>query len=95
MVSLKYGRRISVIAKITSKNQITLPKEIVEALHLHKGDFVSVKRKDNFIFLTPQTFEDKYPEDLLERVEKKMEKGEMPGEKKFASVKKLLRELKK
>lgn len=82
-------------AKITSKNQITLPKQLVEALHLLKGDLLSVRRKDNQILLTPQTVEDRYPEDLLKRVEKKMEKGLLSGEKKFGSAKELLDDLKK
>lgn len=83
------------IAKITSKNQLTLPKQIVDALHLHKGDLVSVRRKDNQIVLTPQTVEDRYPEDLLHRVEKKLEKGPLPGEKQFSNMDELLKELKK
>lgn len=83
------------VIKITSKNQITLPKDIVESLHLHKGDLLSINRVENKIVMTPQVLEDRYPEDLLERVEKKLERGHLPGEKKFASAKTLLKSLKK
>ena len=81
------------VIKITSKNQITLPKQIVEALHLRKGDILSVDREDNHILLTPQTLEDRYPEDLLARVERKMEKRLLAEEKKFSKAKDLFEDL--
>ena len=81
-------------ATVTSKNQITIPKMIVLELGIHKGDIVSVTRIDNKIVLTPQTLEDKYPEALLRGVEKRLKRGPLPGEKKFSSAEKLLKDLK-
>ena len=81
-------------ATITSKNQITIPMTIAIELGLHKGDIVSVTKIDNKIVLTPQTLEDKYPEALLRGVEEKLKQGPLPGEKKFSSTAKLLKDLK-
>ncbi len=79
---------------LSSKNQLTLPKNIVLTLAIHKGDIFSVKLEENKIILTPQALEDKYPPDLLARVEKKLKKGTLPGEKKFSSAAKLIKDLK-
>ncbi|MBI1869793.1 MAG: AbrB/MazE/SpoVT family DNA-binding domain-containing protein [Chlamydiae bacterium] len=84
-----------IFAKISSKNQLTLPKDIVRSLGLRRGDLLSVRRLDNKIILVPQSFEDKYPEDLLERLEKKLSKGLLPKEKKFSSKRDLLEDLDK
>ncbi len=79
---------------LSSKNQLTLPKNIVLLLSIHQGDILSVKLEENRIILTPQTLEDKYPEELLARVENKLKKVLLPGEKKFSSVSKLIKNLK-
>jgi len=79
---------------ISSKNQLTLPKNIVLNLAIHKGDILSVRLRENKIILTPQTLEDKYPAALLASVEKKLRKGTLPGEKNFSSVDKLIKHLK-
>ncbi len=79
---------------LSSKNQLTLPKNIVLTLAIHKGDILSVKLRENKIILTPQALEDKYPTNLLDCVEKKLQKGTLPGEKKFSSVAKLIKHLK-
>ena len=39
--------------KITSKGQITIPKEIRDSLHLEKGNYLSVQVKDGCIILQP------------------------------------------
>lgn len=39
--------------KMTSKGQITLPKEIRNSLHLEKGNYFNVQVKDNCIILKP------------------------------------------
>ena len=79
---------------LSSKNQLTLPKRIVLTLAIHKGDIFSVKLHENKITLTPQTLEDKYSPAMLARIEKKLEKGTLPGEKKFSSVANLIKHLK-
>ncbi len=38
---------------MTTKNQITLPKKIVDALHLHKGSLFDIKVTRNRIELVP------------------------------------------
>ena len=38
---------------MTTKNQVTLPKKIVEALHLEKGSLFDIKVISNKIQLTP------------------------------------------
>lgn len=83
------------LAKITSKNQVTLPKEIIVSLGIEKGDYLAVKKLDNKIVLIPQEFEDKYPRELLERVEKKLEKGLLPGEKAHSNIEDMLTDLKR
>ena len=35
--------------KITLKGQITIPKKIRDSLHLEKGNYLSVKVKNNYI----------------------------------------------
>lgn len=39
--------------KLTSKGQITLPKEIRNNLHLETGNYLDVQVKDNCIILKP------------------------------------------
>ncbi|MHA1582348.1 MAG: AbrB/MazE/SpoVT family DNA-binding domain-containing protein [Candidatus Baldrarchaeia archaeon] len=41
------------IAKISSKGQITIPKEIRELLRLKPGDRVKIEVKGDFAILTP------------------------------------------
>lgn len=42
-------------AKITSKGQMTLPKDICDRLDLHPGDRLDVSIEDRRIVLTPRT----------------------------------------
>jgi len=41
------------IVKISSKGQITIPKNVREILNLKPGDRIEIKVKDNFAILEP------------------------------------------
>ncbi len=41
------------IGKFTSKNQLTVPKEIVKGLNLKPGDYLNYEAKDGKIIITP------------------------------------------
>lgn len=56
---------------MTSKNQITLPKGIVDALRLHKGSLFDVKVKFNHIELLPL---DVQPMEFTDEEYQKLEK---------------------
>lgn len=59
------------IMKISSKNQITIPKDIASYFHLKKGDVLEIEKKDNKIIMIPKEviYEDKYPAEDLQRAE--------------------------
>jgi len=40
--------------KIGPKHQVTIPKEVFDALHLEVGDFLDTQVKDNAIVLIPK-----------------------------------------
>ncbi len=40
--------------RVSPKHQITIPKEVFEALHLEVGDFLDVQTRGNKIILTPK-----------------------------------------
>lgn len=40
-----------IIAKVTSKGQITLPKEVREKLGVHPGEAVGFEERDNRVFI--------------------------------------------
>ncbi len=44
---------MAITAKITSKGQITLPKEIREQLHVRTGEVVVFEKEDNKIVIKP------------------------------------------
>lgn len=63
---------------LTSKNQITLPKKIVDALRLHKGSLFDVSVKSNRIELIPlEVAEREFTDKEYEKLEKfyQKEKG--------------------
>ena len=85
------------VIKISSKNQLTLPKPIAKALALHQGDFLEIEIVDNKIVLTPQEviFEDKYPQADLEKAEKALARPHPGEEISFPSSGKMINHLKK
>jgi AbrB family looped-hinge helix DNA binding protein len=64
---------------MTTKNQVTLPKKIVDALHLEKGAMFDIKINNNKIELTPvEVVERVYTDAEYARMEElfKKEKGQ-------------------
>ncbi|MBU4305457.1 MAG: AbrB/MazE/SpoVT family DNA-binding domain-containing protein [Candidatus Omnitrophica bacterium] len=65
------------VVKVSSKNQVTIPKDIAEAFNLKKGDVLEVERQGNKIIMIPKEviLEDKYLREDLEAAEKVLSKG--------------------
>jgi len=85
------------VVKISSKHQVTIPKEIAEAFDLRKGDVLEVMLKGNKIIMIPKAviLEDKYPKEDLEAAEKVLSKGIPKEEIAYGSGKKMVNSLKK
>jgi len=85
------------VVKVSSKHQVTIPKDIAEAFNLKKGDVLEVERKGNRIIMVPKEviLEDKYPQEDLEAAEKVLSKGLPEEEISFKSSKSALSYLKK
>jgi AbrB family looped-hinge helix DNA binding protein len=85
------------VVKISSKHQITIPKDIAEAFNLKKGDVLEIERIKNKIIMIPKEviFEDKYPQEDLDAAEKALSKGLCKGEKCFKSGADMIRCFKK
>ena len=68
---------IKMVIKISSKHQVTIPKDIAEVFHLRKGDVLEVQRQGNKIVMIPKEMilEDKYSKEDLEAAEKILSKG--------------------
>ena len=64
-------------AKLSTKNQVTIPKNIAVVFNLKKGDVLEVQREGNRIVMTPKEviLEDKYPNDDLKAAEKALSHG--------------------
>ena len=69
------------LVKIGPKHQITIPKEVFQALHLEVGDFLEIKIKNGNAMLIPKKLIDKKPlpklspeeQQLLESAKKKIQ----------------------
>lgn len=85
------------VVKVSSKHQITIPKDIADAFNLKKGDVLEVERKGNKIIMAPKEviLEDKYPQEDLEAAEKVLSKGLPKEEVVFKSGKAMVRHFKK
>ncbi len=85
------------VIKISSKHQITIPKDIADAFQLKKGDVLEIERNGNKIIMIPKEviFEDKYPEEEIEAAEKVLSKGLPTEEIPFKSGTSMMRHLKK
>jgi len=76
-------------AKLKVKNQLTIPKEIVECLHLKQNDLFSVDMQDSYIRLIPVDLEPRYTPEELRAIDRLVEK-EKGGAKKLRSGKQFL-----
>ncbi len=63
------------ITRLKEKNQITLPKSIVERLHLKKDELFEVDIKKNYIILIPVEVRPKYTEKELEKISRLVKRG--------------------
>ena len=85
------------ITKLKSKNQLTIPNEIVKQLHLRANELFSVDIEDNYIKLTPVEVEPRYTArelDAIDRIvhkEKAFAKAVKPGKEFSNLIKKLTR----
>ena len=64
-----------VITRLKEKNQITLPKSIVERLHLKKNELFEIGIEKNFIVLIPVEVKPKYTAKELENIGKIVKKN--------------------
>ena len=76
-------------AKLKVKNQLTIPKEIVECLHLKQNDLFSVDTQDSYIRLIPVDLEPRYTPEELRAIDRLVEK-ERVGAKKMRPGKQFL-----
>lgn len=68
---------------MTSKNQITIPKGIVDALRLHKGSLFDVKVKSHHIEIIPLDVQPmEFTDEDYERLERLVQKEKKKGAKK-------------
>lgn len=60
------------VVKVSTKHQVTIPKDIADAFHLKRGDVLEVEREGNRIIMIPKEIilEDKYPQEDLVLAEK-------------------------
>lgn len=63
------------ITRLKEKNQVTLPKSIVDRLRLTKNELFQVNIEKNYIILLPIEMKPKYSEKDLEKIDKVVEKG--------------------
>ncbi|MBI3252863.1 MAG: AbrB/MazE/SpoVT family DNA-binding domain-containing protein [Candidatus Omnitrophica bacterium] len=62
------------LTKLKSKNQVTLPSQLVKRLHLKINGLFSVDVEQNCIKLTPVSVEPLYSEEELEALDRVVEK---------------------
>ncbi|MBI5023913.1 MAG: AbrB/MazE/SpoVT family DNA-binding domain-containing protein [Candidatus Omnitrophica bacterium] len=67
---------------MTSKNQITLPKRIVDALRLHRGSLFDIKVQSNRIELVPlEVQEREFSDEEYEKLERLYQKEKSSAKK--------------
>lgn len=63
------------LTRLKAKNQITLPKSIVERLHLKKNELFQIDIERSYIKLTPVEVKPKYTSEELVKFDKIVKKG--------------------
>lgn len=56
-----------ILSKVLSKYQITIPKEVVHLLHIHKGDFLKCEVQKDKIVFAPVVVEETYTQEELKK----------------------------
>lgn len=85
---------MSIVAKLSIRNQLTVPKEVVKVLHLRPGDLLKVTPYNGGFLAVPVEIEERYPEDLISEAAGALEKDLEQG-KTFKSFKAMMTELRK
>ena len=62
------------IVKLKTKNQVTIPAEIVKLMHLHNEELFAVEIEDNYIKLIPVEVQPRYTKKELMKINKLVEK---------------------
>ena len=73
------GGILMTITKLKTKNQLTLPIEIVKKLHLKVNELFAVELKENYIKLTPVDVEPRYTESELQAIDHLVERKKNHG----------------
>ena len=63
------------IAKLKTKNQLTIPSDIVKKLRLKVDELFTVELKENYIKITPVDVEPRYTEEELGAIDHLVEIG--------------------
>ncbi|MFH0772615.1 MAG: hypothetical protein V1933_08360 [Candidatus Omnitrophota bacterium] len=61
------------ITKLKTKNQLTIPNEIVKRMHLKANELFTVDIEDNYIKLTPVEVEPRYTTEELKAIDRIVE----------------------
>ena len=67
------------ITKLKTKNQLTIPSEIVKKLHLKVNELFAVELQENYIKLTPVDIEPRYTDEELSKIDRQVEKEKSRG----------------
>ncbi|MEA2082566.1 MAG: AbrB/MazE/SpoVT family DNA-binding domain-containing protein [Elusimicrobiota bacterium] len=62
------------IVKLKTKNQVTIPADIVKMMHLHNEELFAVKIENNYIKLVPVDVRPRYTKQELMKMKKLVEK---------------------
>lgn len=82
-----------IMVKRSRKNQVVIPKAVLERAGLGSDDvYFNVGYSQGRITLTPMQFEEKIPLEALARFEARVLKGQ-PGDRSFGSVEELIENL--
>jgi bifunctional DNA-binding transcriptional regulator/antitoxin component of YhaV-PrlF toxin-antitoxin module len=67
------------VLKFQSKNQITLPREVIEQFYLERGDILKCEVDGVHIILTPVDLEERYFKSSLEAIDRIVKEGKGKG----------------
>ena len=65
------------ITKLKSKNQLTIPNEIVKKMHLRQNELFAVDVEENYIKLVPVEIEPRYTAEELIAIDKIVDKEKL------------------
>lgn len=77
------------VMELRKKSQITIPKDIIDALKLHEGDKLEINQKDGIIFIQPVCVYPKNYVDELEEIAKESQRQPEKSSDVFEAITKL------